>query len=73
MKESFAIMDKAYEAGVNFLDTAEIYPVPPSSDYFGITEEIVGKWIKDKPKSADSATKVTGPVMVGLLLLFEVG
>ena len=29
-KESFAIMDKAFEAGVNFMDTAEIYPVPPS-------------------------------------------
>ena len=72
-KESFAIMDKAYEAGVNFLDTAEIYPVPPSSDYFGITEEIVGKWIKDKPReSLIIATKVTGPGH-GLLLLFEVG
>ena len=61
-KESFAIMDKAFEAGVNFMDTAEIYPVPPSVDHFGITEEIVGKWIKHKPRgSLIIATKVTGP------------
>ena len=61
-KESFAIMDKAFESGVNFMDTAEIYPVPPSVHHFGITEEIVGKWIKHKPReSLIIATKVTGP------------
>ena len=61
-KESFAIMDRAYDAGVNFFDTAEIYPVPPSKENFGITEEIVGRWLKDKPReSLIIATKVTGP------------
>ena len=29
-KESFAIMNKAFDAGINFMDSAEIYPVPPS-------------------------------------------
>lgn len=59
---SFAIMDRAYEAGVNFFDLAEIYPVPPSKDKVGLTEEIVGKWLKDKPReSIVIATKVTGP------------
>ena len=59
---SFAIMDRAYEAGVNFFDIAEIYPVPPSKEKFGITETIVGKWLRDKPReSLIIATKVTGP------------
>ncbi len=60
-KEAFAIMDKAYEAGVNFYDTAELYPVPPSAELNGITEEIVGRWLKTKPReSIILATKVAG-------------
>lgn len=60
-KTAFAIMDKAYDAGVNFFDTAELYPVPPSSDLFGLTEEMVGKWLKTKPRdSLIVASKVAG-------------
>jgi aryl-alcohol dehydrogenase-like predicted oxidoreductase len=60
-KEAFAIMDKAYERGVNFYDTAELYPVPPSGELAGITEEIVGRWLKTKPRdSIILATKVAG-------------
>ena len=60
-KEAFAIMDKAYEAGVNFYDTAELYPVPPSSDLSGLTEEILGRWLKTKQRdSIILATKVAG-------------
>ncbi|MBD3790057.1 MAG: aldo/keto reductase [Campylobacterales bacterium] len=59
--EAFAIMDKAYDAGVNFYDTAELYPVPPTSNQAGITEEIVGKWLKTKPReSVILASKVAG-------------
>lgn len=59
--ESFRIMDAAYEAGINFLDAAEIYPVPPSEELVGRTEEIVGKWLATKPReSVIVATKVTG-------------
>ena len=55
------IMDRAYEAGVDFFDTAEIYPVPPEEKWVHRTEEIVGRWIKDKPRhSLILATKVTG-------------
>lgn len=58
----FAIMDRAYEAGVNFFDVAEMYPVPPSAEKFGVTEEIVGRWLKTKPRdSVIVATKITGP------------
>lgn len=60
-KEAFAIMDKAYEAGINFFDTAEIYPVPPQKETVGITEEIVGEWLKTKDRdSLILATKVVG-------------
>ncbi len=60
-KEAFRIMDKAYDAGVNFFDTAELYPVPPSESLAGLTETIVGAWLKTKPReSIILATKVAG-------------
>jgi aryl-alcohol dehydrogenase-like predicted oxidoreductase len=60
-KSSFAIMDKAYEGGINFFDTAELYPVPPRSSWAGVTEEIVGEWMQTKPRdSIILATKVAG-------------
>ncbi|MFA6188481.1 MAG: aldo/keto reductase [Sulfuricurvum sp.] len=60
-KAAFAIMDKAYDYGVNFFDTAELYPVPPSSELCGLTEEMVGRWLKTKPRdSLILATKVAG-------------
>lgn len=59
--EGFRIMDHAYESGVNFFDVAEIYPVPPAAETVGVTEEIVGRWLKTKPRdSVILATKVTG-------------
>jgi len=61
-RTSFAIMDRAIEAGIDFFDTAEMYPVPPSAEKFGITEEIVGRWLKtQKREEIILATKVTGP------------
>jgi len=60
-KEAFRIMDKACDSGVNFLDTAELYPVPPKAELAGITEEIVGEWLQTKPRDAMIvATKVAG-------------
>lgn len=60
-EEAFQILDKAYERGINFYDTAEIYPVPPKAETLGITEEIVGQWLKTKPRdSIILATKVAG-------------
>ena len=60
-QEAFKILDKAYENGINFYDTAEIYPVPPKKSYEGTTEKIVGEWLKTKPRdSIILATKVSG-------------
>jgi aryl-alcohol dehydrogenase-like predicted oxidoreductase len=59
--ESFKIMDKAYDRGINFFDTAELYPVPPKAEDVGITETIIGKWLKGKPRdSIILASKVAG-------------
>lgn len=61
-KAAFAIMDRAYDIGIDFYDTAEVYPVPPEERYMGVTEEIVGRWMKTKPRdSLIIATKVAGP------------
>ncbi len=59
---SHAIMNHAYEAGVDFFDAAEVYPVPPSKERVGLTEEIVGRWMMSIPRdSVTIATKITGP------------
>ena len=61
-KTAFAILDRSFDAGVDFYDTAEVYPVPPAEHYMGVTEEIVGRWMKTKPRDAIIlATKVAGP------------
>lgn len=61
-KEAHRILDASFEAGINFFDTAENYPVPPDLKYGGRTEEIVGRWLKTKDRDAIIlATKVCGP------------
>lgn len=61
-KASFAVLDHAYEHGIDFFDTAEVYPVPPKTEWLGRSEEIVGKWMKTKDRdSLILATKVAGP------------
>ena len=55
-------LDKALDAGVNFIDVAEIYPVPPEIKWAGASEEICGRWLSDRPRdSVVVATKVAGP------------
>ncbi len=59
---SFDILNHAFDAGIDFFDAAEIYPVPPSAETYGETERIVGRWLQGKPRDAVIiATKVTGP------------
>ena len=61
---SHAILDRAVERGVNFLDTAEMYPVPPSAATAGRTETFIGNWLKSRPGMREKivlATKVAGP------------
>ena len=56
-------IDYALSRGVNFIDTAEMYAVPPSPDTYGKTESIIGNWLnthKDKRKDIILATKIAG-------------
>ncbi|WP_252274653.1 NADP(H)-dependent aldo-keto reductase [Pseudomonas subflava] len=61
--EGFAQIDRARAAGINFLDTAEMYPVPPRAETYGATERIVGNYFKARGNRADwiLASKVAGP------------
>jgi aryl-alcohol dehydrogenase-like predicted oxidoreductase len=61
-KMAHRILDKSLDAGINFFDTAENYPVPPKEEWAGVTEEIVGRWMKTKRRDElIIATKVCGP------------
>lgn len=55
-------LDYALSQGINFIDTAEMYPVPPKADTVTLTETILGNWIsKQKRDQFILATKVAGP------------
>lgn len=55
-------LDYAQSRGVNFIDTAEMYPVPPKGETQGRTEDYVGRWLKHQARDKFIiATKVTGP------------
>jgi len=54
---SFAIMDRAAAHGVDFIDVADVYPVPVSAETVGRSEEIVGKWLDGKRQRFVLATK----------------
>jgi len=60
--ESLAILDQAFSQGIDFLDVAEVYPVPPNFEFAGRSEQIIGKWLAQRPRdSVILATKVAGP------------
>ena len=60
--QAHRILDRCLDAGINFFDTAEGYPVPPDIKWVGRTEDIVGRWMKGKNRDAIiMATKVSGP------------
>lgn len=68
---SFKIMDDALEAGINLLDTADVYGGPQSPDMeqgYGLSEEIIGRWLAQGGGRRDKivlATKVYQPMGLG--------
>lgn len=62
-EEGHQQMDYALSRGVNFWDTAEMYPVPPGEPTYGHTEEIIGNWFKKtgRRKEVILASKIAGP------------
>ena len=62
-KDAFEQMDYSISQGINFIDTAEIYSVPPNSESYGKTEIIIGNWFEQR-KNRDKiilASKIAGP------------
>ena len=59
-------LDYALERGINFIDTAEMYPVPPNGETQGLTEQYIGNWLEKSGKREKIvlATKVAGPSRV---------
>jgi aryl-alcohol dehydrogenase-like predicted oxidoreductase len=62
-REAHEQLDTAVAAGVNFVDAAEMYPVPPKAGTQGRTEQYLGSWLKARGTRDQVivATKVTGP------------
>ena len=61
--EGHSQLDFAFEKGINFIDTAEMYSVPARQETYGSTEEIIGTWFKKSGKRDEVvlATKIAGP------------
>ncbi|MGA9638709.1 NADP(H)-dependent aldo-keto reductase [Flavobacterium sp.] len=61
--EGHAQMDYAFDKGVNFFDTAEMYSIPGHKDTYGSTEKIIGTWFKNsgKREKVVLASKIAGP------------
>jgi aryl-alcohol dehydrogenase-like predicted oxidoreductase len=62
-EEAFGQMDYALGEGVNFFDTAELYPIPPRAATYGRTEEIIGNWLRKTGyrNRVIIASKIAGP------------
>ncbi len=62
-QEAFAQLDRAKAAGINFIDTAEMYPVPPRAETYATTERYIGEYFKARGDRNDwvLASKVAGP------------
>lgn len=61
--DAFAQLDRAVAAGINFIDTAEMYPVPAEKQTQGETERMIGEWLKTRGGRDNLvlATKIAGP------------
>jgi aryl-alcohol dehydrogenase-like predicted oxidoreductase len=63
---SHAIMDRAFDAGINFLDTADVYSYWAEDNDGGISETWIGRWLKGRPRDkVIVATKVRGRMWDG--------
>jgi aryl-alcohol dehydrogenase-like predicted oxidoreductase len=56
-------LDYAVSQGINFIDTAELYAIPPRAETYGKTEEIIGSWLAKRGQRSDIilASKIAGP------------
>ena len=60
--EAHAQLDYALASGINFIDTAEMYPVPPKAETYTLTEPIIGAWLKNQARDKIIlGSKISGP------------
>ena len=59
-RSAIAVLDRAAEGGVTFIDTADVYPLGGGVDLVGTTEEIIGRWIRGRRHEFVVATKAFG-------------
>ncbi len=65
-EQSLQVLDRAWEAGINFIDTADVYSRWAEGNPGGVAEEIIGKWLKSKPRDqVIIATKARGRMWEG--------
>lgn len=65
-EQSIEVLNRAWEAGINFIDTADVYSRWAAGNPGGVAEEIIGKWLKDKPRDEIViATKARGRMWPG--------
>jgi aryl-alcohol dehydrogenase (NADP+) len=64
-RASVAVLDAALDLGIDFLDTADNYPVPVTPETWGRAEEIVGRWLRGKRERVVVATKCVNRVGPG--------
>ncbi|MEH2409320.1 NADP(H)-dependent aldo-keto reductase [Nostoc sp.] len=62
IEEAHQQLNYAIDQGVNFIDAAEMYPVPTSAETYGLTETYIGEWLKNQQRDQlIVATKIAGP------------
>jgi len=68
-RDAFEQLDYAVDHGINFIDAAEMYPVPPRAETQGLTETYLGNWLNARGNREDLviATKVTGRSDMGYM------
>ncbi len=65
-EQSYRVLDRAWDAGINFIDTADVYSFWAPGNAGGVAERIIGKWLKTKPRHRIViATKVRGRMWDG--------
>lgn len=62
-KEAHEQLDLAVSQGINFIDTAELYPIPVKKETYGFTEQYIGNWLKKRKNRHQLiiASKIAGP------------
>lgn len=65
-EQSYEVLDRAWDAGINFIDTADVYSFWAPGNPGGVAEEIIGRWLRGKPRDQIViATKVRGRMWDG--------